>query len=309
LVCAGAPDFCLHTCVAVSDQGPDWRSYDSVAEPYARVRAIHLTLLARDLVALVAPAFRGRVLDVGAGTGVAAHAALSATGADGTVVAVDPSMEMLRRIDARGRIPAAIGATPDLPFGPDRFDAVVANLVIADVPDYRPALADMVRVLRPGGRVGISVWGALGDAPPVDDDLERTAYEVWSKAAAEIADPDAIETAAHEALPWGSWFADPTHLRSALAEAGSSSPAGPTATGFRTRTGSRPWEPAPRPASSVTRSATTNGTGSRRVCSRVSGARSPIRSPVSTRRSSRSGTARRSGVTSDTIDRPAPTPP
>jgi SAM-dependent methyltransferase len=206
--------------VAVSDQAPDWRSYDSVAEPYARVRAIHHTLLARDLVALVAPAFRGRVLDVGAGTGIAAHAALSATGADGTVVAVDPSIEMLRRIDARRRIPAAVGATPDLPFGPDGFDAVVANLVVADVPDYRPALADMVRVLRPGGRLGISVWGALGDAPAVDDDLERTAYEVWSKAAAEVADPDAIEAAAHEALPWGSWFADPTHLRSALAQAG-----------------------------------------------------------------------------------------
>jgi hypothetical protein len=78
----------------------------------------------------------------------------------------------------------------------------------------------MVRVLRPGGRLGVSVWGALGDAPPVDDELERVAYDVWAKAAAEVADPDAVEQAAQEALPWGSWFAEPANVRSALAEAG-----------------------------------------------------------------------------------------
>ncbi|HST09138.1 MAG TPA: hypothetical protein VLL05_02080, partial [Terriglobales bacterium] len=58
----GTGRVCLHGGVAVSDQATDWRSYDSVAEPYARVRAIHHTLLARDLVALVAPAFRSRAL-------------------------------------------------------------------------------------------------------------------------------------------------------------------------------------------------------------------------------------------------------
>jgi SAM-dependent methyltransferase len=211
---------CLHGGVAVSDQATDWRSYDSVAEPYARVRAIHHTLLARDLVALVAPAFRSRVLDVGAGTGVAAAAALAATGRDGTVVAIDPSIEMLRRVDARGRIPVAVGGTPSLPFGGERFDAVLANLVIADVPDYGPALGEMVRVLRPGGRLGVTVWGALGDAPAVDDDEERAAYEVWATASAELADPESVELAAREALPWGAYFADPGHLRGALEDAG-----------------------------------------------------------------------------------------
>jgi ubiquinone/menaquinone biosynthesis C-methylase UbiE len=206
--------------VAARDQTPDWRSYDSVAEPYARVRAIHHTLLARDLVALVAPGFRSRVLDVGAGTGVAALAALAATGPDGTVVAVDPSIEMLRRVDARGRIPVAVGGTPSLPCAPERFDAVLANLVIADVPDYRLAIADMVRVLRPGGRLGVTAWGALGDAPPVDDERERVAYDHWAAAAAELVDPDALDTAAREALPWGQWFADPDHVRAALSEAG-----------------------------------------------------------------------------------------
>jgi len=206
--------------VAARDPATDWRSYDSVADAYARVRAIHHTLLARDLVALVAPTFRGRALDVGAGTGIAAQAALAATGADGTVVAVDPSVEMLRRVDARGRIPLAVGGAPGLPFAAAGFDVVLANLVITDVPDYGLALADMARVLRPGGRLGVTVWGALGDAPPVPDDEERAAYEVWAGAAAELADPDAVERAAREALPWGQWFADPDHLREALVAAG-----------------------------------------------------------------------------------------
>ena len=207
--------------------------------PTRGVRAIHHTLLARDLVALVAPSFRSRVLDVGAGTGVAAQAALSATGPDGSVVAVDPSIEMLRRVDARGRIPVAVGGAPSLPFAADRFDAVLANLVIADVPDYRRALADMARVLRPGGRLGLTVWGALGDAPPVDDEQERAAYEHWATAAAALVDADALDTAAREALPWGQWFADPDRVRAALdrsrRRAHRTDGRAPTATGCRTR--------------------------------------------------------------------------
>ncbi len=52
-----------------------WRSYDSVADAYVRVRSVRNAMLARDLVAAVAPPFGGRVPDVGAGTGVAADAA------------------------------------------------------------------------------------------------------------------------------------------------------------------------------------------------------------------------------------------
>ncbi len=206
--------------MATRDTSTDWRSYDSVADSYAQVRADRNALLARDLVALVAPPFRGRVLDVGAGTGVAAQAALAATGADGTVVAVDPSLAMLLRVDARGRIPVAAAAAPGLPFARGRFDAVLANLVLADVADYRPALADMTEVLRPGGRLGVTVWGSLGDAPPVDDRDERAAYDVWHGLAGELVDAATLDEAAEEAFPWAAWFADPARLRVALEATG-----------------------------------------------------------------------------------------
>ena len=206
--------------VEIRETTTDWRSYDSVAESYAQVRAARNALLARDLVALVVPPFRGRVLDVGAGTGVAAQAALVATGSDGTVVAVDPSLGMLRRVDSRGRIPVAAAAAPGLPFAGGRFDAVLANLVLADVSDYRPALGEMTGVLRPGGRLGATVWGSLGDGPPVDDHDERAAYDLWRRLATELVDAAALDDAADEAIPWAAWFADPARLRAALEAAG-----------------------------------------------------------------------------------------
>ena len=187
-----------------------WRSYDSVVDAYARVRAERNAALARDLVAAVAPPFSGRVLDVGAGTGVAADVAITATGTVGTVVAVDPSTAMLR----------AAAAAPGLPFRPGTFDRVVANLVIAHVPEYRTVLADMARVLLPDGRLGVSAWGALGDGPPVDDSQDRAAHEAWTAAASEFASSDDLDEVAAEGTPWDDFFDDPANLRSALENAG-----------------------------------------------------------------------------------------
>jgi ubiquinone/menaquinone biosynthesis C-methylase UbiE len=196
-----------------------WRSYDSVVDAYARVRAERNAALARDLVAAVAPPFSGRVLDVGAGTGVAADVAINATGTVGTVVAVDPSTAMLRA-ERHPSVLRAAAAAPGLPFRPGTFDRVVANLVIAHVPEYRTVLADMARVLLPDGRLGVSAWGALGDGPPVDDSQDRAAHEAWTAAASEFASPDALDEVAAEGTPWDDYFDDPANLCSALESAG-----------------------------------------------------------------------------------------
>jgi SAM-dependent methyltransferase len=198
--------------------GPAWQSYDAIADVYERVAALCHAQMARDLVAAVAPSFGGRVLDLGAGTGVAAQAATAAVGPDGTVVAADPSSALLRHADTP-RLSRVAAAAPGLPFADDAFDAVIANLVIGHFTDYTVALADLVRVLRAGGRLGVTTWGRLDRDPEIDDADERAAYETWNAIAAERVDLDKVDEAALEALPWEGAFSDHTFLTTALNDA------------------------------------------------------------------------------------------
>ena len=203
----------------VTESTREWASYDAVAHAYARMSTVCHQQLARDLVAAVAPAFGARVLDLGAGSGVAATAAAAATGPDGHIVALDPSTVLLGH--ARGeRIDAVAGSAPGLPFAPRCFDAVVASLVIGHFDDYRPALDDLVRALRPGGRLGITTWGRLDDAPPIDDADERHAHAQWDEVVGRHLDLEEVDSAAAAALPWEEWFGDPARIRIALADSG-----------------------------------------------------------------------------------------
>lgn len=97
-----------------------------------------------------------RLLDVGTGTGTVAAVACS-RGAD--VVAVDAEPSMLEL--ARRRLRAAEvchAALPRLPFADSSFDAAVANFVINHVGDPAAAVRELRRVVRPGGRIAVTIW-------------------------------------------------------------------------------------------------------------------------------------------------------
>jgi len=97
-----------------------------------------------------------RVLDVGCGPGVVTGVAL-ARGAN--VVAADATPEMLDLVRAaHPGVEAHHAILPDLPFPDESFDAVVGNFVINHVGDTAAALAQIARVLRPGGLVALSCW-------------------------------------------------------------------------------------------------------------------------------------------------------
>ncbi|WP_190018721.1 class I SAM-dependent methyltransferase [Streptomyces lucensis] len=97
-----------------------------------------------------------RVLDVGTGTGTAALAA----GERGALVrAVDADAGMVARARRRG-LAAEVAVLPELPFPDGAFDAVVGNFVLNHVGRPRAALAELRRVLRPGGRIAVTLWGA-----------------------------------------------------------------------------------------------------------------------------------------------------
>jgi SAM-dependent methyltransferase len=95
-----------------------------------------------------------RVLDVGTGTGTAAAAA-QARGA--RVSAVDADAGMVAAARARG-LDARTGVLPELPYRDGEFDAVVGNFVLNHVGRPRTALAELHRLLRPGGRIALTTW-------------------------------------------------------------------------------------------------------------------------------------------------------
>ena len=97
----------------------------------------------------------GDVLEVGAGTGANfEHYPPSAR-----VIATEPDPHMLRRAQAKlatsgaTNIDARMASAEQLPFPDASFDAVVCTLVLCTAGDVPRALAEMRRVLRPGGRL------------------------------------------------------------------------------------------------------------------------------------------------------------
>ena len=102
-----------------------------------------------------------RVLDVCSGQGVLAAAAV-ARGAK--VSGIDFAAEAIAI--ARLNVPNAEfqeGDAQALPYPSDTFDCVLCSYGIMHVPEPDRALAEFYRVLRPGGRMAISVW----QAPPL----------------------------------------------------------------------------------------------------------------------------------------------
>lgn len=96
------------------------------------------------------------VADVGTGSGFLAEAALAA---GAKVIGIDSSEKMLAQTRARfgnKDFEARRGDVDDLPLPDNEVDAVVANMVLHHAPDPPRAIAEMARVLKPGGRLVIT---------------------------------------------------------------------------------------------------------------------------------------------------------
>ncbi|GAA1845602.1 class I SAM-dependent methyltransferase [Microlunatus capsulatus] len=101
-----------------------------------------------------------RLLDVGTGTGTVAAAARRR---GWVAVGVDPDRAVLDLVRRQEDLPLVAAALPRLPHRSGAVDAATANFVVNHVPDPRAATAELLRVVRPGGSVAVTVWPAGGD--------------------------------------------------------------------------------------------------------------------------------------------------
>lgn len=150
--------------------------YNWVAPRYEAIKrfdpAFDAQTLAQPLLRALGAVPQPRILDVAAGTGRMARALAAQPGFNGRVVNLDPAAQMLQTGRALGLAAPWLQATAQtLPFPANTFDAVTFLEALEFVPDMPAALAECVRVLRPGGvlvvtqRIGPYAWLMLRQNP------------------------------------------------------------------------------------------------------------------------------------------------
>lgn len=140
--------------------------WDKAAQAYEAGWKESLADVQAELLRLADAKPGDHVLDVACGTGLVSLPLAEAVGSQGRVAATDISEKMVDRVkraaDARGlthfdafRAEAeALDGVPD-----ESFDLVTCALGLMYVPDAAEAMAEALRVLKPGGRAVFAVWG------------------------------------------------------------------------------------------------------------------------------------------------------
>lgn len=150
-------------------QQPPWQRFaGSIAENYQRdlVPAIFAPW-ASDLVAVGAPQPGERVLDVACGPGVVARLAARRAGA-GRVTGLDinPGMvKVARSLPSEPLVSWEEGSALQMPFPDQAFDLVLCQQGVQFFPNRAAGLREMQRVLMPGGRMVVAVWGPIEQSP------------------------------------------------------------------------------------------------------------------------------------------------
>jgi SAM-dependent methyltransferase len=151
--------------------GAVWARKHPSACPYSARWLLEVprpNLTVRPLLVVLAPKPGERILEVGPGTGYHALPVAAALAPDGTLDAFDVQQPMLddlmRRAAAQGiqNIVPTQGDARRLPYEDAMFDGAYLVTVLGEIPDQDAALRELIRVLKPQGRL------VFGETPPLD---------------------------------------------------------------------------------------------------------------------------------------------
>jgi ubiquinone/menaquinone biosynthesis C-methylase UbiE len=128
----------------------------------------------QDLVKRLAPRAGERVLDIATGPGEPAMTVAKAVGPQGHVTGIDLSVEMVKlaqevaRKRGAGNVDFQEMDAEQMTLPDASFDAAVSAFGLQIVTDPEKVAREMHRVLKPGGRVAVSVWGPGPKCPAID---------------------------------------------------------------------------------------------------------------------------------------------
>jgi arsenite methyltransferase len=146
---------------------------DQLARDYDRISSTRQFEFGKRLVADLGIRARESVLDIGCGTGLLTHHIAELVGPTGRAVGIDPLPSRIHialdRARNRSNIAFEVSDVYDIAHHRDQsYDVVVLNSVFHWLPDKTQPLLEFWRVLRPGGRIGISTI-AKGPRTPVQE--------------------------------------------------------------------------------------------------------------------------------------------
>ena len=151
------------------------------------------------------------LLDIGTGTGIVPSTFAGIFKTLDAFAGCDLSLVMLQQAKARLtdlRVVAADAAA--VPFKSETFDVVTAGFVLSHIREYRRALNEIHRVLRPNGLIAASSWTS-----PVDE-----YSQAWSACLAEAISKPEAERALNEVAPLETYFSQEGNLEAAFTESG-----------------------------------------------------------------------------------------
>jgi SAM-dependent methyltransferase len=175
------------------------RLWNQAAPDYLRDVAPGLSLFAGDALRLAGVGAGMRVADVACGPGSLSFAAV-AVGAH--VSALDFSAEMIGLLQGRATregitaVDSQVGDGMALPWPDEAFDAAFSMFGLIFFPDRARGLAELRRVLRPGGRAVVSSWVPADRVPVIGEIWEVLAAELpglpYTRVRPALGDPDTI---------------------------------------------------------------------------------------------------------------------